>query len=68
MEPDEYNKRHEFYTITNIYYDTECNTLIRNSLSKPKYKEKLRLRAYGTPNADSNVYLEIKKKVVGLVN
>ncbi|WP_058300708.1 polyphosphate polymerase domain-containing protein [Gorillibacterium timonense] len=68
MEPDEYNKRHEFYTITNLYYDTEHNTLIRNSLSKPKYKEKLRLRAYGTPNGDSKVYLEIKKKVVGLVN
>ncbi|WP_151733504.1 polyphosphate polymerase domain-containing protein ['Paenibacillus yunnanensis' Narsing Rao et al. 2020] len=68
MEPDDYNKQHEFYSITNIYYDTASNTLIRNSLSKPKYKEKLRLRAYGVPNQDSKVYLEIKKKVFGLVN
>jgi SPX domain protein involved in polyphosphate accumulation len=68
MELDDYNKQHEFYSITNLYYDTEHDTLIRNSLSKPKYKEKLRLRAYGTPEQDAKVYLEIKKKVCGLVN
>jgi hypothetical protein len=68
MELDEYNKSHEFYTISNIYYDTEDNYLIRNSLSKPKYKEKLRLRSYGVPEGDAKVYLEIKKKVCGLVN
>ena len=45
MELDDFNKQHEFYSITNLYYDTEHNTLIRNSLAKPKYKEKLRLRA-----------------------
>lgn len=68
MELDEYNKAHEFYTISNIYYDTKDNDLIRNSLSKPKYKEKLRLRSYGVPREDDKVYLEIKKKVNGLVN
>ncbi len=68
MELDEYNKTHEFYTISNIYYDTKDNHLIRNSLSKPKYKEKLRLRSYGVPREDDKVYLEIKKKVCGLVN
>lgn len=68
MEPDAHNKQQEFYTITNLYYDTEYDSLIRNSLSKPKYKEKLRLRAYGIPNEDTKVYLEIKKKVFGLVN
>lgn len=30
--------------------------------------EKLRLRAYGVPKADGTVYLEIKKKYMGLVN
>ncbi|WP_379156430.1 polyphosphate polymerase domain-containing protein [Paenibacillus sp. sgz5001063] len=68
MEPDDYNKQHEFYSITNLYFDTAHDTLIRSSLAKPKYKEKLRLRAYGTPNQDTRVYLEIKKKVFGLVN
>lgn len=68
LEPDEYNKAHEFYTICNIYYDTADNTLIRNSLSKPKFKQKLRLRAYGVPDPEAKVYLEIKKKYCGLVN
>lgn len=68
MEPDDFNKQHEYYSITNLYYDTAHDTLIRNSLSKPKYKEKLRLRAYGIPDQDTKVYLEIKKKVFGLVN
>lgn len=68
MELDDYNKSHEFYTISNIYYDTKDNHLIRTSLSKPKYKEKLRLRAYGVPHEDEQVYLEIKKKVCGIVN
>lgn len=68
MQPDKYNIDHKPYTISNIYFDTEDNYLIRASLSKPKYKEKLRLRSYGVPNADSKVFLEIKKKVAGVVN
>lgn len=68
MERDDYNKVHDFYTISNIYYDTKDNFLIRNSLTKPKYKEKLRIRAYGVPHIDDKVYLEIKKKVNGLGN
>jgi len=68
MEIDVYNKDHEFYTISNLYFDTKDNNLIRHSLSSPKYKEKLRLRAYGVPNEDEEVYLEIKKKICGLTN
>ncbi len=68
MALDPYNAGRKPYTIANIYYDTPDNYLIRSSLSKPEYKEKLRLRAYGVPNEDSRVYLEIKKKYKGLVN
>lgn len=68
MELDAYNKQHDFYSISNIYYDTPTDTLIRASLAKPKYKEKLRLRAYGVPKETDRVYLEIKKKFTGLVN
>ncbi|WP_337033472.1 polyphosphate polymerase domain-containing protein [Paenibacillus illinoisensis] len=68
MELDAYNKKHEFYSISNLYFDTPQDSLIRASLSKPKYKEKLRLRAYGVPEENAKVYLEIKKKVFGLVN
>lgn len=55
-------------TICNIYFDTDHYDLITTSLQKPPYKEKLRLRSYGTPFEDSLVYLEIKKKCRGIVN
>ncbi len=66
--PDSYSKGDSFYTISNIYYDTKDSSLIRNSLSKPIYKEKLRLRSYGTPKEYQPVFLEIKKKYNGIVN
>lgn len=54
--------------ICNVYFDTENNDLIIKSIQKPIYKEKVRLRSYGVPNDDSEVFLEIKKKFNGLVN
>lgn len=66
--PDEYSKNNKFYQISNIYYDTEDNNLIRTSVTKPVYKEKIRLRAYGIPSMDSKVFLEMKKKYHGVVN
>lgn len=68
MDMDSHNKDHTPYTISNIYFDTPDDYLIRTSLSKPDYKEKLRLRAYGVPDRDSKVFLEIKKKFKGIVN
>lgn len=58
---------HGLSTICNVYYDTPDYRLIRRSLEKPKYKEKLRVRSYGTPNEDSIVFLELKKKCEGIV-
>ena len=58
MVPDRFARS----SIRNIYYDTPDFRLIRRSLDRPPYKEKLRLRTYGTPAADSEVFLEIKKK------
>lgn len=68
MTLDKHNKDHKPYTIANVYYDTPDDYLIRKSLSKPVYKEKLRLRSYGVPDADTKVFLEIKKKYNGIVN
>ena len=68
MEDDVYNLDNDFYTIANIYYDTSDDELIRKSLEKPVYKEKLRLRSYGVPDINDNVFLEIKKKYKGVVN
>lgn len=65
---DDHNASQDTYTITNLYCDTDDHYLIHSSLLKPRYKEKLRLRAYGIPSLESNVYIEIKKKVSGLVN
>ena len=55
---------HAYSTIGNLYYDTPTYQMIRESLEKPYFKEKLRVRTYDTsPQADSRVFLEIKKKV-----
>ena len=61
--PDKFEKS----TICNIYYDTPNYQLIRQSLEKPVFKEKLRLRSYGVPSADSNVFVELKRKCKGVV-
>ncbi len=53
--------------ILSLYFDTPDFLLIRRSLEKPSYKEKLRLRCYGIPETDSIAFLEIKKKYVGTV-
>ena len=49
-------------TIYNVYYDTDNFELIRKSIGKPIYKEKLRIRSYDKPTLDSSVYVELKKK------
>jgi len=53
--------------INNIYFDTPNFYLIRTSLEKPLYKEKLRLRTYGHTTDDTNAFIEIKKKYAGIV-
>lgn len=53
--------------IHNIYFDTPNNDLIINSLEKPLFKDKFRLRSYGIPTLDSEVYLEIKMKYKDIV-
>lgn len=55
------------HTICNIYFDTDNYELIRASLEKPHYKEKLRLRSYGVPQNCSQVFIELKKKYDGVV-
>ena len=67
---DKYNKKKGAYTISNLYYDTSDNNLIRTSSSRPKpmYKEKLRIRSYGIPAENDKVFLEIKKKYNGVVS
>ena len=63
MEPDPYGRT----TIRNLYFDTDRFRLIRRSLEKPVYKEKLRVRSYGEARGDSTVFVELKKKFKGVV-
>ena len=55
------------YTICNIYLDTDDFYFIEHSLDKPVYKEKLRIRSYGTVGENDEVFFEIKKKYRGIV-
>ena len=54
-------------TIRNLYYDTDTYLMIRRSLEKPSYKEKLRIRSYARAGADSTVFVELKKKYKSVV-
>lgn len=63
MQPDLFGRS----MVLSVYYDTPDYRLIRSSLDKPDYKEKLRVRAYGTPAETSKVFVELKKKFDGIV-
>ena len=54
MQLDKYGRT----TIRNIYFDTASYRLIRRSIEKPAYKEKLRIRSYSQSTADSTVFVE----------
>lgn len=54
-------------TIRNLYYDTDDYRLIRHSLEKPIYKEKLRLRSYGCVSGNDPAFVELKKKYDSVV-
>ena len=58
IKPDEFPHS----DITSIYFDTDDYRLIRASLDKNGYREKLRLRSYGIKNGQTPVFMEIKKK------
>lgn len=63
MEVDQYGKT----SIASLYYDTPTYQLIRTSVEKPLFKEKIRLRSYGLATEESPVFLELKRKAYGIV-
>lgn len=63
MKLDKYGRT----TIRNLYYDTDNYLLIRRSIEKPAYKEKLRIRSYSRAGKDGNVFVELKKKYMSVV-
>lgn len=67
MEPYMKLDRYGRTVIRNIYFDTNSFRLIRRSLEKPAYKEKLRIRSYQTAVDDDPVFIELKKKYQSVV-
>ena len=63
MQVDEFG----LTTIASLYYDTPDYRLIRASVEKPPFKEKIRLRSYGPATQTSPVFLELKRKAGGVV-
>lgn len=63
MMPDIYGES----TVGSIYYDTPNDRIIRSSIEKPAYKEKLRIRCYRTPGEHDTAFIELKKKYKGIV-
>lgn len=63
MQPDQFGKT----SIASLYYDTADYRLIRQSIEKPLFKEKIRLRSYGLATEESPVFLELKRKARGIV-
>ncbi|MCD8069652.1 MAG: polyphosphate polymerase domain-containing protein [Lachnospiraceae bacterium] len=60
---DEYSRA----TVMSLYYDTPDHRIIRHSLERPVYKEKLRVRCYGVLTRESEAFIELKKKYKGVV-
>ena len=58
MKLDKYGRT----TIRNLYYDTDTYLLVRRSIEKPTYKEKLRIRSYNKATPNGTVFVELKKK------
>lgn len=67
MEPYMTADRFFHSSIRNIYCDTPNYRLIRQSLDKPVYKEKLRLRSYGPAGMGDEIFVELKKKYESVV-
>ena len=63
MKLDQYGRT----SIASLYYDTPNYQLIRASVEKPPFKEKIRLRSYGLATQESPVFLELKRKAYGIV-
>jgi hypothetical protein len=63
LEPDDFFQS----TVCSVYYDCEDFHLIRQSIEKPVYKEKLRVRSYNVPSPKDEVFVELKKKYQGVV-
>lgn len=62
LTPDEFGKS----TVSSLYLDTPDLRIARECADAENYREKLRIRSYGTVTDDDTVFFEIKKKLNGI--
>lgn len=68
MAYDSYCREGRMYPVYNIYFDDENSSVIQHSVSKPYFKDKLRIRSYKEfPEDHDLIFLELKKKIGGIV-
>lgn len=67
MEPYMKLDKYGHTVIRNIYFDTDNYRLIRRSIERPAYKEKLRVRSYSRAEEGAPVFVELKKKYRSVV-
>lgn len=63
LEADEFGEN----AVQSLYLDTADDRLIRESIEKPIFKEKLRFRCYNLNENDGEVFVEMKRKYDGVV-
>ena len=66
---DDFIEKDKFYSskICNVYFDNVNEELTTHSIEKPLFKQKVRLRSYGVPSLDDDVFLEVKTKYKSVV-
>lgn len=63
---DEYCRKNGSYSVCTLYLDTPDGAIARRCADFKQYKEKLRLRSYGTPRSpEDRVFVCLKRKLLG---
>ncbi|AKL93692.1 VTC domain-containing protein [Clostridium aceticum] len=65
---DAHGDQEGYYTISNIYYDTEDNLFHQEKMLGQSFRQKLRLRTYNKASLNEQAFLEIKQKHDKVVN
>ena len=64
---DEHTDENGYYTISSIYLDNDTWQCFYETINRDKYRQKVRLRVYGSVDNNSICFFELKAKFKGLV-
>ena len=68
MKRDRHTNEEAHYRISSLYFDTRENLFLDEYLRGERFRQKLRLRVYNSPNLWDTCFFEIKKKFSKYVN